>query len=67
MMVFRKKNKKKINMTKDKKIITSKVFLGGTCANTTWREELIKLIKGISYFNPVVDDWTLEAQKKRKH
>ena len=35
----------------------NKVFLGGTCAETTWREELIDLIQ-IDYFNPVVDDWT---------
>ena len=37
-----------------------RVFLGGTCANTTWRNELIPLLEkmGIDYFNPVVDDWT---------
>lgn len=35
----------------------SKVFLGGTCAETTWRNELIDLIQ-VDYFNPVVDDWT---------
>ena len=41
-----------------------KIFLGGTCANTTWREELIKEIEpaGIEYFNPVVKDWTPECQ-----
>ena len=39
-------------------------FLGGTCAETTWRDELIPLLDeaGIEYFNPVVDDWTLECQ-----
>jgi len=37
-----------------------KVFLGGTCNNSTWREELIPLLK-IDYFNPVVDDWNDEA------
>jgi len=36
------------------------VFLGGTCANSTWREELIPQLK-IDYFNPVVDDWNEEA------
>ena len=34
-----------------------KVFLGGTCNNSTWRQELIPQLK-IDYFNPVVDDWT---------
>ena len=37
-----------------------KVFLGGTCAGSTWREELIPLLS-IDYFNPVVDDWTPEC------
>ena len=32
-----------------------KVFLGGTCNESTWRDELIKKLK-IDYFNPVVDD-----------
>lgn len=40
-----------------------KVFLGGTCNGSTWRDELIKKLK-IKYFNPVVDDWNEEAQKK---
>lgn len=42
----------------------NKVFLGGTCANTTWRNELIPLLeeKGFEYFNPVVEDWTPECQ-----
>ena len=34
-----------------------KVFLGGTCNDSLWREELIKKLE-IDYFNPVVDDWT---------
>ncbi len=34
----------------------NKVFLGGTCNETKWREKLIKEIK-IPYFNPVVKDW----------
>ena len=41
----------------------SRVFLGGTCAGDTWRDtitpELDRL--GISYFNPVVKDWTPEC------
>jgi len=42
-----------------------RIFLGGTCNNSTWREEFIEMIKdvdGLSFFNPVVDDWTPEAQ-----
>lgn len=38
-----------------------KVFLGGTCAESTWREELISQLE-IDYFNPVVEDWTPECQ-----
>jgi len=41
-----------------------KIFLGGTCANTTWRDELInKLVNyNINWFNPVVKNWTEECQ-----
>ena len=41
----------------------NKVFLGGTCADTTWRDELIPKLK-VDYFNPVVEDWTPEDQQK---
>jgi hypothetical protein len=34
-----------------------KVFLGGTCNRSTWRNELITMLT-CDYFNPVVDDWT---------
>ncbi len=37
-----------------------KVFLGGTCNESTWRERLIPMLN-IEYFNPVVDDWTEEC------
>jgi hypothetical protein len=40
-----------------------KVFLGGTCNGSTWRNELIPLLT-IDYFNPVVDDWTPECQAR---
>lgn len=42
-----------------------RVFLGGTCAETTWREELIEKLDSskLSWFNPVVDDWTPECMK----
>lgn len=42
-----------------------KVFLGGTCNNSTWRQNfVIHLSDEIDYFNPVVEDWNKEAQKK---
>ena len=43
-----------------------KVFLGGTCNESTWRNELIPLLEkaGVEYFNPVVDNWTLECQEE---
>lgn len=37
-----------------------KVFLGGTCNESTWRDKLIPLLN-IDYFNPVVPDWTPEC------
>ncbi len=40
-----------------------KVFLGGTCNESTWRDDLIKLLD-IDYFNPVVDDWTEECYQE---
>lgn len=36
-----------------------KVFLGGTCNNSKWRDRLIPELE-IDYFNPVSDDWTPE-------
>lgn len=40
-----------------------KVFLGGTCASSTWREELIpQLGENVETFNPVVPNWTPECQ-----
>lgn len=49
------------------------IFLGGTCNESTWRDELIPMLEGagIEYFNPVVDDWTpdfiaIENQIKSK-
>ena len=40
-----------------------KVFLGGTCNESTWRDRLIKMLE-IDYFNPVVDDWTEECYQE---
>lgn len=42
-----------------------KVFLGGTCAESTWRQELISMLEPhVEYFNPVVPDWNDAAQKR---
>jgi len=43
-----------------------KVFLGGTCNESTWREDLMPMLDEakIGYFNPVVPDWTEEAYKE---
>lgn len=39
-----------------------RVFLGGACNGSTWRDELIPLIT-IDYFNPIVENWTEECIK----
>lgn len=48
-----------------KEMRKNKVFLGGTCNNSTWRDRLIKNLK-IDYFNPVVEDWTPECQAEEE-
>ena len=40
-----------------------KVFLGGTCNESTWREVLIPMLN-IDYFNPVVEDWTPDCMEE---
>jgi hypothetical protein len=40
-----------------------KVFLGGTCNGSLWREKLTLQLK-VNYFNPVVPDWTPECMEK---
>lgn len=40
-----------------------KVFLGGTCNESSWRNYLVKELE-IDYFNPVVDDWTEECMEE---
>ena len=40
-----------------------KVFLGGTCNESTWRNRIIAMLD-IDFFNPVVDDWTEECMAK---
>lgn len=39
-----------------------KVFLGGTCAGSKWREKIIPRLN-CAFFNPVVEDWTPECQE----
>ena len=41
----------------------NKVFLWGTCNESTWRDKLIPKLENINfgYFNPVVEDWTPEC------
>lgn len=42
-----------------------KVFLGGTCNNSIWRESLIKLLDldNIEYVNPVVKEWNIKNKE----
>lgn len=49
-------------MSSEKKMVT--VFLGGTCNESTWRDELMAKLDPakVDAFNPVVDDWDEEAQ-----
>jgi len=41
------------------------IFMGGTCNESTWREELLSKLDltRVNPFNPVVEDWNEEAQK----
>ena len=49
-----------------------KVFLGGTCNESKWRDTIIPLLEEIDchYFDPVVENWDVKAQaierKERK-
>ena len=40
-----------------------KVFHGGTCNGSSWRNELLKDLK-INYFQPQSDDWTPETMEE---
>lgn len=55
--MVRDKRNQEYSYRKEQKM---KVFLGGTCNESTWRDVLIGLLE-IDYFNPVVDDWTEEC------
>lgn len=41
------------------------VFLGGTINGSTWRDRFIPLLK-VSYFNPVVEGWTIEDREREE-
>lgn len=43
-----------------------RIFLGGTCAGSTWRDELIPMLTA-EYYNPVVPEWTEEAYQTELH
>ena len=42
-----------------------KVFLGGTCNNSKWRDELIPMLN-IDYFNPVLENAKKWDEKKQE-
>ena len=43
----------------------NKVFLGGTCNGSKWRDSLIELLdEKVQYFNPVVENWTEDCRLK---
>lgn len=40
-------------------------FLGGTCGTSTWRKELIPLLRDdVPFFDPQVDDWSPEDAER---
>ena len=54
----------KINMNEI--LYSGCTFLGGTCANSTWRQDLIAMLNdNVPYFDPQVADWTpADAERK---
>ena len=53
----------KFKCDESKRLSVVKVFLGGTCNESKWRDKLIDMLE-IDYFNPVVDDWTEDDYKE---
>jgi hypothetical protein len=47
----------------EKDWMNSKVFLGGTCNGSDWRDQLTPLLT-ISYFNPILPSWNEEAFRR---
>lgn len=52
-----------VSLPREKTPLNGKIFLGGTCNGSNWREKLIEKLN-IEYFNPVVDDWTEDCIEK---
>lgn len=51
-------------------VLNGKITVGlfGTCENTNWREEFIKLLNDdIETFNPVVNNWNEEAKRNEEY
>jgi len=44
-----------------------RIFLGGTCNKSTWRQKLVKMLNTYDYYNPVVADWTPECRYEELH
>lgn len=44
------------------------VFLGGTCNGSLWRDDAVRILEPLGWtcFNPVVQNWTEEAQAKEE-
>ena len=47
----------------------NRIFLGGTCGKSHWRDDLIKQLKNyeVEWFNPVVKNWTPECQANEEN
>lgn len=41
-----------------------RIFLGGTCNGSRWRDHLTQMLDSYDWFNPVVKDWTPECQQE---
>lgn len=49
----------------DEEVRPEYIFLGGTCAGSSWRDEISPELekRGFKLFNPVVENWTKECQE----
>lgn len=62
------KAKALLNPSVESREHNGKVFLGGTCNDSTWRGKLIPLLNtSVEVFNPVVENWSLETQQTEEH
>lgn len=54
-----------MKINNNSELYTNCVFLGGTCASSTWRTDLISKLKdSVPYFDPQVPDWTPEDAER---